>query len=81
MQVDQNNWYQWAQTLQQYRLTGIFRFLLDATGPVRIIAAQSLYLSQPFFRSSIIGQLAEVLEDSEKSKAFLDFVNNKEFNE
>lgn len=81
MQVNQYNWNQWAQYLQQYRLMGLFRFLLDAAGPVRVIAAQSLYLTQPFFRNSIIGQLAEVLEDSEKSKAFLEFVNNMEFNE
>jgi hypothetical protein len=81
MQVNQYNWNQWAQYLQQYHLMGIFLFLLDAAGPIRVIAAQSLYLTQPFIRNSIISQLAEILEDSAKSKAFLEFVNNKEFNE
>jgi hypothetical protein len=80
MQANQYTWNQWAQYLQQYHLMGLFCFLLDAAGPVRVIAAQSLYLTQPFIRNSIIAQLAEVLEDSEKSKAFLEFVNNKEFN-
>ena len=81
MQVNQNNWYQWARYLQRYHLLGLFRFLLDAAGPVRIVAAQSLWMTQPFVQNSIISQLAEVLEDQEQSKAFLKYVNNREFNE
>ncbi|PKO07364.1 MAG: hypothetical protein CVU41_01295 [Chloroflexi bacterium HGW-Chloroflexi-3] len=81
MQVNQNNWHRWAQYLQRYHLLGLFRFLLDAAGPVRIVAAQSLWMTQPFVQNSIISQLAEVLEDQEQSKAFLEYVNNREFNE
>jgi hypothetical protein len=54
---------------------------LDAAGPVRIVAAQSLWMTQPFVQNSIISQLASVLEDQEQSKAFLEYVNNREFNE
>jgi len=81
MQVNQNNWHQWAQYLQRNHLIGIFRFLLDAAGPVRIVAAQSLWMTQPFVQNSIISQMAAILEDQEQSKAFLEYVNNREFNE
>ena len=81
MQTNLNNWNQWAQHLQQYHLLGLFRFVLDSAGPVRIIAAQSLWMTQPYIQNSIISQLAELLEDTNKSKAFLEFVNSKEFNE
>lgn len=81
MQVNQEYWHQWAQYLQRNHLIGLFRFLLEASGPIRIIAAQSLWMTQPFFQNSIISQLAAVLEDQEQSKAFLDYVNNKELNE
>ncbi|MBE0686453.1 MAG: hypothetical protein IH585_10675 [Anaerolineaceae bacterium] len=67
--------------MQRYHLVGLFRFLLDAAGPVRIVAAQSLWLTQPFVQNSIISQLAAVLEDQDQSKAFLEYVNNREFDE
>lgn len=81
MQVNQDIWNQWAQYLQRYHLLGLFRFLLNAAGPIRIVAAQSLWMTQPFVQNSIISQLASVLEDQEQSIAFLEFVNNREFNE
>jgi len=81
MLINQENWYQWAQYLQRYHLIGLFQFLLDASGPVRIVAAQSLWMTQPFVQNSIISQLAEMLEDQEQSKAFLEYVNNREIND
>jgi hypothetical protein len=81
MQVNQKYWYQWAQYLQHYHVIGLFRFLLDSAGPIRIVAAQSLWMTQPFVQNSIISQLAAVLEDQEQSKAFLKYINNREFNE
>lgn len=81
MLVNHKYWYQWAHYLQRYHLIGFFRFLLDAAGPVRIVAAHSLWMTQPFVQNSIISQLAAVLEDQEQSKAFLEYVNNWEINE
>jgi hypothetical protein len=81
MQVNHLKWYQWAQYLQRNHLLGLFRFLLDAAGPVRIIAAQSILLTQPFFHHSTLIDLATLLDDQEQSKAFLEFLNNKEFDE
>lgn len=81
MQVNKDIWNQWAQYLQRYHLLGLFRFILNAAGPIRIVAAQSLWMTQPFVQNSIISQLASVLEDQEQSIAFLEFVNNREFNE
>ena len=81
MQVNKDIWNQWAQYLQRYHLLGLFRFILNAAGPIRIVVAQSLWMTQPFVQNSIISQLASVLEDQEQSIAFLEFVNNREFNE
>jgi hypothetical protein len=81
MQINHDNWNQWAQYLHQNKLSGFFRFLLEATGPIKIIAAQSLYMSRPFFHNPIISHLAEILEDTEKSKEFLQYVNKKEIDE
>jgi hypothetical protein len=81
MQVNQKYWYQWVQYLQRYHLIGIFRFLLDAAGPIRIVAAQSLWMTKPFIQNSTISQLAAVLEDQEQSRAFLEYVKNRDFNE
>ncbi len=81
MQVNHNNWHQWAQYLQRTHLIGFFRFLLEASGPVRIVAAQSLLMTQPFFHNTNLDQFATLLEDQEQSKAFLEYLNSKEFNE
>lgn len=81
MHVNQHKWHQWAQYLQRTHLIGFFSFLLDAAGPVRIIAAQSLLLAQPFFHYSNLDDLATLLEDQEQSQAFLEYINQKEFNE
>ena len=81
MQSNKENWQEWAQYLQQKRLFGIFHFLLDAAEPFKILAAQSLWLSQPFYHNSVIGQLAEVLSDEKKSQEFLNFLNNKDLDE
>ena len=81
MQVNHQKWHQWAQYLQRTHLIGFFGFLLDAAGPLRIIAAQSLLLAQPFFHQSNLNDLASLLEDKEQSQAFLEYINQKEFNE
>lgn len=81
MQSNHENWQEWAQYLQQKGLFGIFCFLLNAAEPFKILAAQSLWLSQPFIHNSIIGQLADVLSDEKQSQEFLNFVNNKDLHE
>lgn len=81
MQSNHENWQEWAQYLQQKRLIGIFCFLLNAAEPFKILAAQSLWLTQPFIHNSLLGQLADVLSDEEQSQEFLNFLNNKDFDE
>ena len=77
MHTDRNNWDQWAQYLQQHKLLGLARFLFEAAGPIRIIAAQSLLMTKPFLRNELIYNLAELLEDKKESKEFLDFIASK----
>lgn len=77
MQTDRSNWEIWAQYLQHHKLLGLARFLLEAVGPIRIIAAQSLLMTRPFFQNQIIFNLAELMEDKEESKNFLQYLISK----
>ena len=81
MQVNQHDWNDWARYLQRNHLIEMFKFLLDASGPVRIIAANTLWMIQPFIQNVTVTELGKILEDQDQSKAFLDFITNKDFNE
>ena len=81
MQLDRSNWDQWAQYLQQYHLLGFACFLLDAAGPFRIIAAQSLLLTSPFTSNTIYKNFAQILEDEKLSKEFNNYLKTKGINE
>lgn len=70
MQFDRSNWDQWAHYLQQNNLLGLACFLLDAVGPLRIIAAQSLLLTRPFTNNLFFENFAQILEDEQASKEF-----------
>lgn len=49
-------------------------FFLDAGGPIRILAAQAIYIGQPFLHQAVpvghLEALANLLEDQELSKEF-----------
>ena len=77
MQLYSTDWDKWAQYLQQKKMIGLARFLLDAVGPFRIIAAQSLLLTKPFISNPIIDNFAKILEDDQASKEFNKFLQLK----
>jgi len=77
MQTDRSNWDIWVQYLQHHNLLGLARFLLEAVGPIRILAAQTLLMTRPFIQNQIIFNLAELLENKEESKFFLEYVTSK----
>ena len=61
----------WRKGLDKFGLSGIVSALIEASGPLNILAAQGLYLVDPIFKSSGghsgIHSLAEVLESRENS--------------
>jgi len=81
MQVQNENWKNWAHYLQQNHLLGLIKFFLEASGPIKIIVANSIWMFQPFLQSSILPQIGNILEDKEQSTAFLEFINNKGLDE
>ncbi len=67
-------WQKWARILQRWRLDGIAAFIMEAGGPLAVLAAQALYLGQPFFRQSMpeanFQALANLFEDQEEGQLF-----------
>ncbi len=67
-------WAGWARFLQLRGLGNLAAFFLDAGGPFKILAAQLIYMGQPFMRSSLpeghLQALADILEDQELAKEF-----------
>ena len=78
MQVDRTLWQRWASFLQHWRIDGLVAFLLDAGGPLVVMAAQALYIGQPFLRQTMPDQsflaLANLLEDEEEGQLFAAFL-------
>jgi hypothetical protein len=66
-------WPKWTESLQRLGLEGFAALLLEAGGPVNIVAAQLLYITQPFATpqaSAGMGALANLLEQEDEAQAF-----------
>jgi hypothetical protein len=78
MERDRHIWRYWARNLQQWGLTKWVAALLEALGPLTIIGAQLIYVSQPLLSGSQpgeqLGGLARLLEDSSTTHAFIDYL-------
>jgi hypothetical protein len=78
MLADRTLWTRWAGLLQRWRVDGIVAYLLDAGGPLIVIAAQALYIGQPFIRQSMpdssFQALVGLLEDQEEGQTFAAFL-------
>lgn len=79
MHSDETDWEKWAFYLQQKQLIGITCFLLEAAGPIRIIAAQTLLLAKPFTSNPIVENLAEILKSDQTSQALNNFLKDKKY--
>ncbi|RMF50065.1 MAG: hypothetical protein D6755_01645 [Anaerolineae bacterium] len=73
-------WERWKQTLRQWGGTQAAITVLEAFGPLTIVAAQFLYLGEPLFasRHRHWQSLAHLLEDSEQQRAFIRFLQENE---
>jgi hypothetical protein len=74
MQIDHPYWSKWVLFLQRWGLGKMAAFFLDAGGPIRILAAQAIYIGQPFLHQAVSAEhleaLANLLEDQELAKEF-----------
>ncbi|MFL7813990.1 MAG: hypothetical protein AB8I40_09985 [Anaerolineales bacterium] len=71
----QENREKWIQTLYKLRLQNFFATLLEALGPVNILGAQLVYLSQPILSPFISPEksrdFAKILEDPTETATFV----------
>jgi hypothetical protein len=78
--MDSNHqiWHTWAKYLHRWGLQDIAAAFLEAGKPVNFLAAQAVYISQPFlgtiFASDHLDQLAHMLEDDTETYAFASFL-------
>jgi len=72
------SWPRWAGFLRQRGLEGLAAWALEAAGPLAVLGAQALYLGGPLLRPAVTGRqidaLAGLLEDSQETHAFANFL-------
>ena len=72
---NQNNREKWIKTLYEMRLLNLAATILEALGPMNIIGAQLVYLTQPvlspFFTSDQSQEFAKILEDPSETALFI----------
>lgn len=78
MTADQHSWQAWADTLHRWGVRDLVADLLEAAGPLTILGAQAIYLSQPLFSPSTaegaLSALARLLENPPAAQAFVAFL-------
>jgi len=78
MNVDRNIWRSWAAILHRWGIADLAATFLDAAGPLNLLSAQIIYLSQPIlsaaFQSASLSVLAEMLETPGETRAFANYL-------
>jgi hypothetical protein len=81
MQPDRSLWPGWANMLQRWGLHNIVSFLLEAGGPIHVLAAQVIYLGQPFLTRAVpishLQALADLFEDRDQARQFAAFLREE----
>ncbi|MDP3450917.1 MAG: hypothetical protein Q8R87_10070 [Anaerolineaceae bacterium] len=75
--MEKKYWADWAQTLQQKRLTGLVVTLLEGAGPLKILISQALMGFLPLFgqtRDSSWHSFAQMLEDTAECRLFTTYL-------
>ena len=73
-----SEWSQWAESLRRLKLDGLAAWLLEAAGPLTVLGAQAVYLTQPFIGGKQSGSLASMLEEDEETQAFVRYLRGEE---
>jgi hypothetical protein len=78
MEFESRAWQNWAEALHRRGLNEFVAVLLEAGGPLNMIAAQMVYLSQPLFGRSAsqkhLEALAHLLEEPEQTQSFVAYL-------
>jgi hypothetical protein len=77
MELLRGYWPEWTKTLQKLGLAEFVVWALEVAGPLNIVGAQMLYISEPFFSSNSsqsLNALATLLEQEDEARAFIDLL-------
>jgi len=82
LQPDQQTIMQgWANRLQQWHMHQLAAALLEASGPLRLVGAQLVYLGQPvlggFVASEQLDTLAAMLEEPNQTDTFIRYLREE----
>ena len=79
---NQENRKKWIESLYKLRLQNLAATFLEALGPMNLLGAQLVYLSQPVLSSFISNDqsqdLAKILEDPSETVLFIEALRNYE---
>jgi hypothetical protein len=68
-------WQIWAERLKGWGMSEFAASVLEATGPINLVGAQLVYISQPvldgIFPAGHLNALASLLEEPEQTEAFV----------
>jgi len=71
-------WEVWIKTLRQWGMQSLVASVLEAAGPLTMLGAQMIYLSQPVLNGIMPGRqvdaLATLLEDPVETRQFIVFL-------
>jgi hypothetical protein len=74
MTINRHIWRVWAENLHRWGVQGIVAAFLEAAGPMNVLGAQAVYLSQPLLSPLVsndsIEALAALLEDKAQTHEF-----------
>jgi len=78
MEAKQETWEIWSDRLHRWGMQNWAISFLEVCGPLTILAAQLLYMSQPFFNPTDsqgrMNMLANMLEDTSETKKFVNYL-------
>jgi hypothetical protein len=63
--------------LRRLKLDGFAAWCLEAAGPLTVLGAQAVYLTQPFLGGKQLNSLALMLEEDEETQAFARFLRGE----
>jgi hypothetical protein len=71
-------WNDWLGVLQRRGCKEVVAALLDASGPLTILAGQFIQIGMPFTHSQQLQAFAELLENPQESQEFVRFLRQDE---
>lgn len=72
-----SEWPKWAEALRRLKLDGLAAWCLEAAGPLTVLGAHAVYLTQPFLGGNKLDSLALMLEEDEETQAFARYLRGE----